>query len=75
MQSSDPLDIASEQEQIDRDAALQAIRDLANTPEAHPDFDGETCVSCGDNIPPARLAMGRVRCVICQSRIEQQRRM
>ena len=39
-------------------------------PEAHPDFDGETCVDCGDDIPGERLLMGRVKCVACQSALE-----
>ena len=25
------------------------------------------CVDCGDDIPPARLELARIRCVICQS--------
>ena len=40
-------------------------------PESHPDFDGETCVGCGDEISPIRLRMGRVRCVDCQARLER----
>lgn len=39
-------------------------------PEAYPGFDGATCVECGDDIPPERLSMGRVRCVACQSALE-----
>ena len=73
MNISDPFDAASEQEQADRDGALEKIR-LLNAPETHPDFDGETCILCGDDIPPARLAMGKIRCVPCQSRMEYQRR-
>jgi RNA polymerase-binding transcription factor DksA len=33
-------------------------------------FDGLTCVDCAENIPAARLAMGRVRCIECQSTLE-----
>ena len=33
------------------------------------------CVTCGNDIPPERLEMGRIRCTICQSKEEQQRRM
>lgn len=73
MTSSDPLDVASDVEQANRESALQAIRELANAPEQHPDFDGENCVSCGDAIPPQRLNMGKVRCVYCQSRLESRR--
>lgn len=28
------------------------------------------CVDCDDDIPPARLALGRVRCITCQSKKE-----
>ena len=43
-------------------------------PETHPDFDGRHCVDCGLEIPQQRLAMGRVRCVLCQRAIEYKRR-
>ena len=33
------------------------------------------CITCGNDIPPERLEMGRIRCTICQSKEEQQRRM
>lgn len=39
-------------------------------PEHHPEFDGQHCVTCGDEMPAARLAMGRVRCTACQAEIE-----
>lgn len=35
--------------------------------EGYHDWDGETCVDCGEDIPPQRLAMGiSIRCVDCQ---------
>ena len=40
-------------------------------PETHPDFDGETCIDCGAEIPALRLSMGRIRCVDCQSKLEK----
>lgn len=42
-------------------------------PENHPDFDGLHCVEprCGEVIPKARLAMGRIRCVSCQEALER----
>lgn len=44
-----------------------------SSPEHHPDFDGTHCVEpdCGIAIPEARLALQRIRCVTCQSLIEQ----
>ncbi|WP_172415156.1 TraR/DksA C4-type zinc finger protein [Comamonas thiooxydans] len=66
---SDPLDEASALAASLTEAAIAAVRQ-ANEPEKHPDFDGETCVDCGDDIPANRLALGKVRCVPCQSRKE-----
>lgn len=68
---SDPLDEASVLTASIVDGGIAAAR-RATEPEHHPDFDGESCVSCGDTIPPQRLAMGRVRCVSCQGVIERQ---
>ena len=31
------------------------------------------CVDCDDDIPPARLELGKVRCVICQGKLEKRR--
>lgn len=52
------------------DAEGKCRRALA--PESHPDFDGAHCVEddCGEPLPPARLAMGRIRCTECQARRE-----
>lgn len=55
------------------DRAIAAAR-RANAPEHHPDFDGETCVECGEEIPADRLALGKVRCVRCQTTIEHRRK-
>lgn len=45
-----------------------------NQPEQHPDFDGKHCVECDIEIPAARLAMHKVRCVDCQEELEENRR-
>lgn len=66
---SDPLDEAAALSASMTDAAIEQAR-RANAPESHPDFDGESCVECGDTIPEGRLALGKVRCVTCQSKIE-----
>jgi len=29
------------------------------------------CDDCGDEIPPERLQLGRIRCVYCQQRLEK----
>ncbi len=41
-----------------------------SAPEIHPEFDGLNCVDCCEEIPSARLAMGKVRCVECQVTLE-----
>lgn len=33
------------------------------------------CVDCDDDIPPARLALGKVRCVVCQGKLEKRRKL
>lgn len=43
----------------------------ASEVETHPDFDGETCIDCGDDIPEGRLALGKIRCVHCQELLEK----
>jgi RNA polymerase-binding transcription factor DksA len=44
-------------------------------PEKHPDFDGQHCVDCDDEIPELRLSMGRVRCVHCQEFLEKKSKL
>lgn len=44
-----------------------------SAPESHPDFDGVHCVECDDDIPRARLKLGKVRCVHCQGQKERSR--
>lgn len=44
-------------------------------PETHPDFDGETCIDCGTEIPAIRLSMGRIRCVDCQNKLEKRKKL
>lgn len=52
------------------DKAITAAR-KSNAPQTHPDFDGEHCLDCDTKIPEERLAMGRIRCVECQTLIEK----
>lgn len=61
-------------------AQWQQIRELAdiqsraltlNQPERHPDFDGKTCIECGEDIPEARLRMHKIRCIDCQEELEK----
>ena len=71
---ADPADIAAETiETCLADAERRARGKSA--PERHPDFDGQHCVEehCGVDIPAARLVLGKVRCVDCQTLLEKRR--
>jgi RNA polymerase-binding transcription factor DksA len=70
---ADPIDEAAALAASLADGAIAAAR-RANAPETHPDFDGESCIDCGDTIPEARLAMQKVRCVHCQSVLERRQK-
>jgi len=70
---ADPLDEATALASSVTDAAIEEVR-RANAPETHPDFDGETCVDCGEDIPAGRLALGKIRCINCQRILEQRQR-
>ena len=67
---SDSLDKAAEIQDTMNNAGIAAAA-LQTAPEKHPDFDGANCVTCGDEMPPVRLAYGRIRCVICQTKLER----
>lgn len=75
MKNPDVLDQAQEITDFMREKTVDLIRQHAK-PEQHPDFDGKHCVEpdCEVEIPDERLAMGKVRCVPCASRIEQKNR-
>ena len=65
---TDPVDIATENVENWLAAAEQEARGKS-APEQDARFDGKHCVEedCSVDIPPARLALGRVRCVDCQT--------
>lgn len=44
-------------------------------PQSHPDFDGVHCVDCGVDIPPQRLAWGRIRCTECEEYLVRDNRL
>ena len=69
---ADPIDEASALASALTEGAIAVAR-AASAQETHPDFDGETCVECGDDMPPERLKLGRVRCVRCQSALEHKK--
>ena len=71
---ADIADLANDRaELILQHALARAVGKSA--PESHPAFDGAGCVDCAEAIPPARLALGKVRCVPCQELLERARRL
>lgn len=66
------LDEADQASLIQMNENRQAIAKISAklAPEKHPDFDGESCVDCGETIPAERLAIFKVRCVHCQRALE-----
>ncbi len=65
----DDAEIASAYEMEFISKALEKHKDSLK-PETHPDFDGEHCLDCDVSIPAKRLAMGKIRCVDCQSELD-----
>ncbi len=65
----DPVDAASIQEaKFTNEAVANVQAKLAA--QKHPDFDGVTCIDCGDVIPQLRLKAGRIRCTPCETAVE-----
>lgn len=68
------MEMAAQLEQQQRDAAITR-QSRAVLHESDPGFDGANCVEvdCGEAIPAARLALGKIRCVACQAAREKRR--
>ena len=68
------MEAASETERLHREAAIAAASSAERMP-AGTKFDGLHCIEedCGDEIPAARLAQGKFRCVTCQTLKERRR--
>ena len=56
--------------QFNEDALENARR--KTLPETNPDFDGVHCIECAEKIPAARLKLGKIRCIECQTAREKQ---
>lgn len=70
---ADIIDVANETAQAQTDDAIDRYRRLAAPEQARND-DGTwpttECTDCGEDIEPARLEFGRVRCFACQTALE-----
>lgn len=64
----------AQQSQLREQAEIQARARFINKPEVHHGFDGIHCVECGIDIPKLRLQMMKVRCVDCQTELEDMQR-
>ena len=67
---ADQLDIANDHAEMFTSIAERKARGKSG-PESHPDFDGAHCVVCGEAIPATRLALGKVRDIECQQKLER----
>ena len=68
---ADPSDYASHLEA----EALQEALSKRKAERPPGDFDGETCTVCYTLIPEGRLATGAFRCIECQTKVENDRRL
>lgn len=73
---ADIIDDAQRYNELHQEVSLRN-QQAKMRPETHPAFDGVHCVEedCGVDIPHARLAMGRIRCVDCQALLEKRARL
>lgn len=67
------MDAAQEMQQKTNEMLIQEASRRA-APESDPDFDGVHCIDGGERIPDARLALGKMRCVECQTALEKKQR-
>lgn len=64
------LEMAENFAQAQREQQIRAAQEAMKA-QYQNDFDGVSCVRCGNDIPPARLSMGRIRCTECQTFLEK----
>ena len=74
---ADDLDRASELSQRMTESSILRVQKLIKVEQVQ-NADGTwpvcECVGCGDDIPPLRLALAKIRCVECQTRLERGQR-
>ena len=74
----DLLDRAAALTQRLGDAAIERVRRMAAQEQAR-NSDGSwtqtDCEDCGEKIEPPRLALGKIRCISCQTELERRQRL
>ena len=71
---TDVLEMASQIQDQLNEQAIARVRQ-SDKPQSHPDFDDKHCIDCDIEIHAVRLAMGRIRCTCCETRVEKARNM
>ncbi len=66
-------DMAQELDDLHRDHALKNHQRLL--PHTPGNFDGSSCVDCGEYVGSGRLALGCFRCIDCQVAHESAHRL
>ena len=66
----DPADIANDIVEVCQADAERRARGKSGPDPFDPEFDGFGCLDCDEPIPAPRLAMGKTRCVACQTLLE-----
>lgn len=68
------LEMAEKFAEDERNSRI-ALSSKLIAPQSSPDFDGEHCIDCGNEIPSGRLEMGRIRCTGCETAVEKRNKM
>lgn len=71
----DEVDMASHLALSYTENALKMHREKNKKKTLSPDFDGVTCVECGDDLPQVRIEMGVDLCTSCQTDIEEREKL
>lgn len=75
MSEADDIDRANELAQMQNDSSIAKVRNAAlpEQVQVNGEWPKRECEDCGDEIPAARLALAKIRCIYCQHRLEVRR--
>ena len=68
------LELADALVESERERSIARSRSQLQ-PQTSDNFDGKNCIDCPSEIPQARIQMGRIRCVECQTMIERRSKL